>query len=206
MNPILMMVFTICLFLCSCSEKKEPTPSPKIDVHLLNIPDITVDKSALVYDKKSSIWTLDGALFSGYVESCYQNGILKQKMGVLAGKKQNQSIDWYPDGHYSLIANYHLGKLHGEKKIWSSDVPHILIAQLNFKKGKAHGAQKKWYPTGELFQKLNMNMGREEGNQQAFRKNGALFANYEAKEGRIFGLKRAKLCFSLEEENIQEEE
>ena len=56
-----------------------------------------------------------------------------------------------------------------------------------------------------IFQKINLNMGREEGVQQAFRKNGALFANYEAKDGRIFGLKRATLCFSLEEEDIQDE-
>ena len=48
-------------------------------------------------------------------------------------------------------------------------------------------------------------MGKEEGIQQAFRKNGDLFANYEAKEGRIFGLKKAALCFGLEDENIQNE-
>ncbi len=206
MNPILIWAFLICVFLCSCSEKKETTSSPNKDEQLLDIPEVIVDKSTLFYDKKSSIWTLNGELFSGYAVSYYQDSMLKQKMGILAGKKQNQSIDWYPDGHYSLIANYHLGKLDGEKKIWSPDSPHILIAHLNFNKGKAHGEQKKWYPTGELFQKLNMNMGREEGNQQAFRKNGALFANYEAKAGRIFGLKRATLCFSLEEEDIQEEE
>ena len=30
-------------------------------------------------------------------------------------------------------------------------------------------------------------------------------ANYEAKEGRTFGLKKASLCFGLEDENIQYE-
>ena len=48
-------------------------------------------------------------------------------------------------------------------------------------------------------------MGKEEGIQQAFRKNGDLFANYEAREGRIFGLKKAALCFGLEDEKIQNE-
>jgi antitoxin component YwqK of YwqJK toxin-antitoxin module len=71
--------------------------------------------------------------------------------------------------------------------------------------GKAHGEQKQWYPTGELYKKLNMNMGKEEGIQQAFRKNGDLYANYEAKEGRIFGLKKAALCYGLEDENIKYE-
>lgn len=48
-------------------------------------------------------------------------------------------------------------------------------------------------------------MGREEGLQQAFRRNGYLYANYEARNGRIFGLKKAALCYGLEDENIQYE-
>ena len=47
-------------------------------------------------------------------------------------------------------------------------------------------------------------MGREEGIQQAYRKNGALYANYEAKKGRIFGLKKASLCFELEGQKIKD--
>ena len=46
-------------------------------------------------------------------------------------------------------------------------------------------------------------MGKEEGIQQAFRKNGDLYANYEAKNGRIFGLKKASLCFGLENQKIK---
>ena len=47
--------------------------------------------------------------------------------------------------------------------------------------------------------------GREEGMQQAWRRNGKIYNNYEAKNGRIFGLKRANLCFQLEEEIVQDE-
>ena len=83
------------------------------------------------------------------------------------------------------------------------DSTHILISHLNFRLGKAHGVQKKWYTTGEIFKVLHFNMGIEEGIQQAFRKNGDLFANYEAREGRIFGLKRAALCFGLEDEEVK---
>lgn len=103
------------------------------------------------------------------------------------------------------MRNYKDGRLHGEKKVWSSDSSHVLIAQLNYSFGKAHGEQKKWYPTGEIFQKTNFNMGIEDGIQQAYRKNGDLYANYEAKNGRIFGLKKAALCYDLENEKIQYE-
>jgi len=93
--------------------------------------------------------------------------------------------------------------LHGDKKVWSQDSAHILLTHYTFQNGSAHGEQKKWYPTGELFKVLHLNMGKEEGIQQAFRKNGALFANYEAREGRIFGLKKAALCYGLEDEQVK---
>ncbi|MFD2561259.1 toxin-antitoxin system YwqK family antitoxin [Aquimarina rubra] len=192
-----------CFLFIGCSEQKEKASiSPETDL-LLEVPETIVEKSVLHYDHKTSVWTLNDQLYSGFVVSYYPDNNLKEKFGILNGKKQNKFIQWYPDGHFKNVADYHKGKLHGEKKIWSSDSVHILIAHLNYHKGKLHGQQKKWYPTGELFKKLNMNKGKEEGIQQAFRKNGALYANYEAKNGRIFGLKKAALCYGLEDENVR---
>ncbi|MEM6346888.1 MAG: membrane-binding protein [Bacteroidota bacterium] len=169
----------------------------------IEIPSQTVDVSDLLYDNKISMWTLDGQCYSGYAISRYPDGRLKQKFGLFEGKKHQISLVWYPDGHLKFQSHYHLGKLHGEKNMWASSADHLLISQLNYFQGKAHGLQRKWYPTGELFKELQLNMGREEGQQRAFRKNGDLFANYEAKNGRIFGLKRASLCFGLADEEVQ---
>ncbi len=186
-----------------CSEQKgKSSPSSNIDL-FLEVPETIVVKSALQYNPKTSLWTLNDQLYSGYAVSFYQDSTLKEKIGILDGKKQNEAIQWFPDGHLKNVTNYHKGKLHGEKKIWSADSVHVLIAQFNYHTGKAHGEQKKWYPSGELFKKLNLNRGKEEGIQQAFRKNGVLYANYEAREGRIFGLKKAALCYGLEDEKIQ---
>ena len=209
MNQNLLIVFILSTSLISCAEKTQTittsllTPIP-FD-NLLEVPNKIVDKSTLYYNTKTSLWTLDDQLYSGYAVSFYRDSILKEKIGILNGRKQNQARQWYPDGHYKQLADYHKGKLHGEKSIWSSDSAHVLIAHLNYYAGKAHGEQKKWYSTGEIFKKLNLNMGREEGIQQAFRKNGDLFANYEARAGRIFGLKKSALCYDLEDENVQYE-
>lgn len=208
MKHIFLTVFSISVLLVSCAEKeatKVSLPSNPVDT-LLEIPDTMVDKALLHYNNKTSLWTMNGQLYSGYAVSFHQDSMLKEKIGIRNGKKENKAISWYPDGHYKQVANYHKGKLHGEKKRWASDANHILIAQLNYHSGKAHGEQKVWYPTGELFKKLNLSMGREEGIQQAFRQNGNLFANYEAKGGRIFGLKKAALCYGLEDEKIQYEQ
>jgi len=170
---------------------------------ILEIPDTTIGLALLHYDNTSSLWTLNKQLFSGYAVSLYPDSTLKEKIGFLNGRKQNQATRWYPNGQLKQIANYHKGKLHGEKKRWSTDPIYIVTAHLHYRLGKAHGEQTQWYPTGELYKKLNLNMGKEEGMQQAFRKNGDMYANYEAKEGRIFGLRKASLCYGLDDEEIQ---
>jgi len=207
MKYIIPIVFLLSTLITSCAEKVETKKIdlPNLTDTLVVIPTTTVDKSLLNYNNKRSLWTLNDQSYSGYMVSFHQDSTLKEKIGIWNGKKQNQATRWYPDGQLKQVANYHEGKLHGEKKMWSSDTTHILIAHLNYHLGRAHGAQKQWYPTGELYKKLNLNMGREMGIQQAFRKNGDLYANYEAKNGRIFGLKKASLCYGLEDENMNYE-
>jgi hypothetical protein len=39
--------------------------------------------------------------------------------------------------------------------------------------------------------------------QQAWLENGTLYVNYEAKNGRIFGMNRANLCYKLKNEKVQ---
>lgn len=205
LNLFLLFLILSLLFACAGpTPKKSALLSQKETI--LPIPDQTVDKSALHFNTQNSTWTLDGQLYAGFANEYYPDSTLKGKFEFLDGKMQNEAVHFFPDGHPKLLETYYQGKLHGEKKMWSSDAPHILVAQLNFYQGKMHGEQKKWYPTGELFKKLNLDMGREKGIQQAFRKNGNLYANYEALNGRIFGLKKAALCFDLESEKIRETE
>lgn len=206
MNSLYFIValgLSIGLSCCNGNHQKKTSLEPDLN---MEIPEITTLRSKLHYDNKKSLWTLDNIPYSGYSCSFYPENIPKEKFGIINGKKQNEAVQWYPDGHFKQIAYYHKGKLHGEKKIWSQEYNHVLIAHLNYKNGKAHGEQKKWYLTGELFKKLNLSMGREEGIQQAFRKNGDLYANYEARNGRIFGLKKSALCYGIEDEKIKYEE
>lgn len=204
MSCVRAIVFMFSVLIVGCAENREakeglPT-SPELSV---KIPDRTVQISALKYDNKTSLWYLNEELYSGYMVSFHQDSTLKEKIGILNGKKQNQATQWYPNGTLKQVANYQQGKLHGEKKMWLSDTSHILIAHYNYHLGKAHGEQKQWYPSGELYKKLHLKLGREDGIQQAFRRNGELYANYEAKNGRIFGLRKASLCYGIEEEEVR---
>lgn len=202
----LLRIFLILnLTLISCSQNKKSLQEENTSLPL-RVPETIVQKSALEYNYQTSTWTLDDLPYSGYALTYYSDNTLKEKFEVLEGKKQNKFVQWFPDGHLKTVSNYHSGKLHGEKKIWTQDSTHVLIAHLNYQNGKPHGEQKKWYPTGELFKKLNLNSGKEDGLQQAFRRNGDLYANYEARDGRIFGLKKSALCYSLIKEEVQVKE
>lgn len=205
MNQNSFKVLILAVYFISCSEKEATTVTPSIDStnKFIEIPETTISKDSLVYNSQESVWKLNNRIYSGYAINFYNDGQLKEKFGILNGKKQNQSIYWYSDGHYKDVANYYKGKLSGDKKTWSSDSSHTLLSHLKYVSGKPHGEQIKWYSTGELFKKLNLNMGKEEGIQQAYRKNGVIYANYEAREGRIFGLKKAALCFGLEKQKIK---
>lgn len=207
MRYIHLSVLALSLLLIGCAEKaatKDLSTPSTIDT-VLGVPDTIVHDSLLHYDKETSLWTLGDQLYSGYTVSFYQDNILKGKTGFLNGRKQNKARQWFPDGHLKRASTYFKGRLHGEKKTWSSDSAHFLISKLNYQFGKPQGEQKIWYATGELYKVLNLNKGKEEGIQQAYRKNGELYANYEAKAGRIFGMKKAALCYGLEDENINYE-
>lgn len=199
--PILFWLFIITG--CNKKNNKNLIKLSNTKFILYQIPNINVDKSQIKYDNFSSIYSINNKPFCGYMVSYFKDTIIKEKIGILNGKKHNQATFWYPDGKLKLISNFNKGKLHGEKKIWSNEHDYILIAKLNYKNGKAHGEQKQWYKTGELYKKLNLSNGKEDGIQQAYRKNGELYANYEAKNNRIFGLKKTALCYDLENENIK---
>jgi antitoxin component YwqK of YwqJK toxin-antitoxin module len=190
-----------------CAEERKGISLPNsgpLDTVVV-IPDRVVDLSELDHDKKKSLWRMNGEPYSGYAVGFHQDSTLSEKVGFYHGRKHGQAARWFPDGHLRQIRNYRNGKLHGEKKMWASDGEHVLIAALNYQQGKAHGEQRTWYPTGELYKVLNLSYGKEEGIQRAFRENGQLYANYEAKNGRIFGLKKAALCYGLEDENLKNE-
>jgi len=205
MRILFLLTFTF-IFLFSClkdNEEEHKNDTTQSTLKPIEIPAQKIEKSKLTYNNHGATWTLNGILYSGCVEEFYANGTLKEKFYLAKGKKQNESLHWYEDGHLKFLKNYHQGKWHGEIKEWTADSAHKLLSHLNYFEGKIHGIQKIWYPTGEIHKVLQLDMGQEKGLQKAYRKNGVLYANYEARNGRIFGLKKAELCYGLKNEDIE---
>ena len=200
-NRVLYFISIVLLVGCKQVDKQDHKSIPTIEK--VEIPNLIEDIFSLKYNNTTSEWYFKGNLYSGFIVDYYNDKTLKLKMAVHKGKRQNKTEKWHPNGKLMEVSNYQKGKLNGEKKVWASNNKHTLISQFNFYLGKAHGEQRKWYPSGEIYKIMNFDKGIASGMQRAYRKNGALYANYEARNGRIYGLKKAKLCYSLENEKVQ---
>lgn len=198
MIRIRVLYFLSMALLMGCKEVDKPSAT----VERIEIPPNTQNIASLQYQNSTSEWFYNGDLFSGFIVEHYENNTLKLKMSIYQGKRHNKTEKWFPNGELMEVSYYDNGKLNGEKKVWAQNSEHTLISQFNFRSGKAHGEQRNWYPSGELYKITNYDDGIESGIQKAYRKNGALYANYEARNGRIYGLKKSKLCYGLEDEQI----
>ena len=189
--------------LIGCKKVDDHIDKGNIIIEKIEIPDSIQNISSLKYNNSTSEWFFDCNLYSGIIVDYYDDKTLRIKMSVYKGKRQNKTQKWYPNGKLMEVSSYHNGKLNGEKKVWDFNDNHTLVSHFNFYLGKAHGEQRKWYPSGEIYKIMNFDQGIESGIQRAYRKNGVLYANYEARNGRIYGLKKSKLCYSLENEKVQ---
>ena len=139
--------------------------------------------------------------FTGRVISKYTNDVTAEAIDYESGKKEGYHRKWFANGELSFQAIWVKGLLDGVSKSWwrngnqRSEALQVL--------GKLHGIQLQWYKSGVQFKERNMNKGVEKGMQRTWRENGKVYNNYEARNGRIFGLKRASLCFQLDNEEIQ---
>lgn len=158
-------------------------------------------QDSLVLIPKQGLFYFKGELFSGLAKSFYPSGILAEEIQYKNGKKQGFYKKYFRNGQLSFSAQYVNAKRNGLSTSWWSN--GNIRSESNFLEGKPSGVQKQWYKSGAKFKILNLLDGHEEGKQQSWRENGKIYSNYQAINGRIFGLKRANLCYKLEDEEVQ---
>lgn len=159
-----------------------------------------VDKTALWLKANQGLVFYKDEPFTGVSVEGYPNRQTAESITYQAGKRHGLREKWFNDGTLSYSSNYQNGKLEGEAKSWwrNGNLRSLYIYQ----NGIANGLQQEWYISGAKFKFRHLADGKEAGMQQSWRENGKIYNNYEAKNGRIFGLKRANLCFQLEDEAV----
>lgn len=196
--PFLVLVILILLTACETSGHLHSVGSKQEDtvrLHKLVIADsITLlPNTGLVYYRNEP--------YTGAAVTYSDNGLPVMQINYLLGKRHGIYQKWFSDGTISFESHYQNGKIHGTSKSWWQN--GCLRSLANHEHGIAQGEQLQWYQSGAKFKRRTLVNGKEEGLQQSWRENGKLYNNYEAKAGRIFGLKRANLCYELDQENIQ---
>lgn len=161
----------------------------------------SVDSRELVLRPQEGLVYHQGQPFSGLSVRYYGDTSLAESIAYADGKKHGILRRWFPENGMSQEAHYLHGKRSGISKTWWENGK--LRSESRFVKGKPQGVQKQWYLSGAPFKEQHLVDGSEEGMQRAWRENGALYVNYEARNGRIFGLKKAGLCYEIEDEMVQ---
>lgn len=162
---------------------------------------ISIDANSLQLKPTEGLVYYNNKPFTGTSTSSFPNGNPALSIQYVSGKKHGLLLKWFPDSTVSFQSHYAEGKQHGITKSWWSS--GNLRNQSHYKNGLVHGTQTQWYKSGVKFKELNYANGKEEGLQKAWRENGKIYSNYEARDNRIFGLKRANLCFELSDEEVQ---
>jgi len=161
---------------------------------------IEIVKDSLVLNGNEGNWYYKNQLFNGYAVKYYSTDSLQQKVGFFNGKKMGVAKSWFSNGAIRTVSHYNKNKLIDSYKTWWQN--GVLASEANYANGKLQGVEKKWYRDGTLAKLKNLVDGKEVGLQQAWLKNGTLYVNYEAKNGRIFGMRRANSCYQLENEKV----
>lgn len=145
-------------------------------------------------------WYYEGKPYSGYATKCHANGVLRERLGFYEGKREGVAKRWSAYGALRVESYYRQNRLTGSYKSWWGN--GVLGLEVNYINGKKEGVERQWYPSGQLAKERNLVAGKENGMQKAWLKNGTLYVNYEAKNGRIFGLRRANSCYQLQNEVV----
>ena len=166
----------------------------------ITIKNIEVLKDDLILNGNLGIWSYNNQPYSGYSVRYHANEALMEKVGFYNGKKEGVSKLWYNNGVLKMESHYDQNTSIGSYKSWWRN--GVLSSESNYVNGKVNGIERKWFDNGVLSKQRNLLDVKENGIQQAWLKNGKLYVNYEAKNGRIFGMRRANSCYKLENEVV----
>lgn len=197
----LILFLAVSLFSCKKSviNTKSKTSEKVVEKETIIKP-VEVQKEDIKLNQVEGTWYYNKVPYSGYSVKYYANDTLAEKTGFINGKREGISKKWSENGQLRLELHYKNNRIDGNYKTWWQN--GALAEESTYVKGLMEGVQKKWYPTGVLAKLRNVVNGKENGKQQAWLENGKLYVNYEAKNGRIFGLKRANSCYKLEDEKV----
>jgi hypothetical protein len=139
----------------------------------------------------------DGNLFFGTVVEKDDQGRVRVSDPYFRGLLSGQSRAFYASGKIRWTRDYRNGKKDGVHVGWWENGRKMF--EYRFRKDLYDGSVREWYADGKIAKEMHYEYGVESGLQRAWRENGTLYANYEARNGRLYGIINARLCYSVKE-------
>ena len=201
MKPILLLIL-IAFSFTSCDKNTLSKPGNRsvAEEKPFVINNVEVLKKELIHNPNKGKWYYKEKPFNGYSLKFHSNGNLEEKWGFYNGKREGVARRWRKNEKLQLESYYKNNRLTGVYKTWHEN--DTLASQSYYEKGLKQGLDKKWFSNGQLAKMRNLVDNKENGIQKAWLANGKLYVNYEAKNGRMFGMRRANSCYRLEDEVI----
>lgn len=191
--PLMLVLFASCNKTLVANDKVEKEETIVIE-------DTEVLKEELVLNQIEGKWYYKNEPYSGYSLRFYPNDTLAERIGYYKGKREGIARKWSENGVLRIESYYKNNRLDSVYKSWWEN--GVLSAETNYTNGIKQGIETEWYPTGQLAKQRQLIDGKENGLQKAWLKNGTLYINYEAKNGGIFGMRKANSCYELNNEKV----
>jgi antitoxin component YwqK of YwqJK toxin-antitoxin module len=201
MKPILFLLL-IAFSFTSCDKKSlgKSRNISLVEEKVIDIKNVDVLKKELIHNPNKGRWYHKEKPFNGYSLKFHENGTLEEKWGFYNGRREGIARRWRKNETLQLESYYKNNRLTGVYKTWHEN--GTLASQSFYENGLKQGLDKKWFSNGQLAKLRNLVDDKENGIQKAWLENGKLYVNYEAKNGRMFGMRRANSCYRLEDEVI----
>jgi antitoxin component YwqK of YwqJK toxin-antitoxin module len=162
-NPILLVLMLITIFLTACENKKKVEIKNNAGVVIesyfvqKNNPDVKVGISTKYYDDGKILETInytDGKQ-NGERTTFFPSGKIMTKENIVNNVNDGLYITYNEDGSINQEGSYKDNKMDGVWKTYYQGQKNVLQYEAVFKDGGYHGLYKEYYPNGKLYAEGN---------------------------------------------------
>jgi antitoxin component YwqK of YwqJK toxin-antitoxin module len=190
-------LFLLFIFL-SCKEtRKFPQADVQKNAVRPVIPENVIRYGDSSLHVENGIWYKDMEPYSGMIETYFPDGLLQARQTFYQGKEEGLRNTYYANGYPESVRYYRGGEKDSVHRGWWPNGQ--LRYEYHFQMGVYEGDWKEWYASGVLMKHIIYQNGKEQSGR-GWRENGKPYMSFVSRDGRLYGLINANLCYSLRNE------
>jgi hypothetical protein len=121
--------------------------------------------------------------FTGRITDHYEDGSVKLRTEVVAGRLHGESVGWFTNGVQELVEHFRDGKPHGVRTTW--DESGRKRSEGGLVEGRQAGVFRQWHENGQLAAEAAFADGEPHGLSVAWHPDGSLKAEAMMDHGKV---------------------